>query len=189
MIKYRVRLHQEERAQLLATVSTGPGAAVKRLHARILRKADVSAESRRWTDMEIAEALDTSASTVHRVRQAFVEQGLEAALARKRPTGRQYSTLDGTQEAQLVAVACNAPPAGSARWTLKLLAAKLVELDIVDTISPECVRTTLKKTFSNRGSSTSGCSRRRPSPPSSVLWRMSWRYTRVPTTPSVPRCA
>ena len=119
-------------------------------------EADVDAGGRRWTDAEIAEALDTSAATVHRVRQTWVEQGLEAALARKRPTGRQYRKLDGVQEAQLIAVACSAPPEGRVRWTLTLLADKLVELDIVDTISAECVRTTLKKTTSNRGSTSNG---------------------------------
>jgi hypothetical protein len=81
---------------------------------------------------------------------------MEAALSRKPPTGRQYRKLDGAQEAQLIAVACSAPPDGRARWTLKLLADKLVALDIVDTISPECVRTTLKKTLSNRGSRSNG---------------------------------
>jgi transposase len=140
----------------LALVNTGRAAAVKLLHARILLKADVSAGSRRWTDTELADALDTSASTVHRVRQAFVEQGLEAALARKRPTGRQYRKLDGSQEAQLIAVACSPPPAGRVRWTLKLLADKLVTLEVVDAISAECVRTTLKKTTANRGSSSNG---------------------------------
>ena len=156
MIKYVVRLHPEEREQLLALVNTGRAAAVKLLHARILLKADVGAESRRWTDAEIADALATSASTVHRVRQAFVDQGLEVALARKRPTGRQYRKLDGAQEAQLIAIACSAPPAGRVRGTLQLLADKLVALDIVDTISTECVRTTLKKIRSNRGSSSNG---------------------------------
>ena len=156
MVKYVVRLQPEEHAQLLALVNTGRAAAVKLLHARIVLKADVSAGSRHWTDMEIADALDTSASTVQRVRRAFVEQGLEAALARKRPTGRQYRKLDGAQEAQLLAVACSAPPTGSVRWTLKLLADKLVELDLVDTISPECVRTTLKKMRSNHGSTSDG---------------------------------
>jgi transposase len=146
MVTYVVRLNPEEREQLLALVSTRRAAAVQLLHARILLKADIRAGSRRWTDAEIAEALDTSASTVHRVRQAWVEKGLELALARKRPTGRQYRKLDGIQEAQWVAVACSTPPAGRARWTLQLLAKKLVELDIVDTISTECVRTTLKKT-------------------------------------------
>jgi transposase len=156
MVKYIVRLNPEEHAQLLTLVNTGRAAAVKLLHARILLKADVGANSRCWADAEIAEALDTSAATVHRVRQGFVEQGMEAALSRKRPTGRQYRKLDGAQEAQLIAVACSAPPKGRARWTLKLLADKLVELDIVDTISPECVRTTLKKTRSNHGSRSNG---------------------------------
>lgn len=156
MVKYIVRLNTEEREQLLALVTIGRAAAVKLLHARILLKADVDAGGRRWTDAEIAEALDTSAATVHRVRQAWVEAGLETALSRKRPTGRQYRKLDGVQEAQLIAVACSAPPEGRVRWTLTLLAAKLVELDIVDTISAECVRTTLKKTNSNHGSSSSG---------------------------------
>jgi transposase len=156
MVKYVVRLHPEEHAPLLALVNTGRAAAVKLLHARILLRADVGANSRPWTDAEIAEALDTSASTVHRVRQAFVEQGVEAALSRQRPTGRQYRKLDGAQEAQLLAVACSAPPEGRVRWTLRLLADKLVELAIVDTISAECVRTTLKKMRSNHGSRSNG---------------------------------
>ena len=156
MVKYVVRLDTEEREQLLALVSTGRAAAVKLLHARILLKADVGEGSRRWSAAEIAEALDSSASTVHRVRQNWVEWGMETALSRKRPSGRQYRKLDGAQEAQLIAVACSAPPEGRARWTLKLLADKLVALDIVDTIRAECVRTTLKKTNSNRGSSSSG---------------------------------
>jgi transposase len=156
MVKYVVRLHPAEHAQLLALVNTGRATAVKLLHARILLKANVGADRPPWTDAEIAAALDTSASTVHRVRQAFVEQGLEAALSRKRPTGRQYRKLDGAQEAQLLAVACSAPPEGGVRWTLRLLADKLVELDIVATISTECVRTTLKKMRSNLGSSSNG---------------------------------
>ena len=109
MMKYIVRLSRAEREQLLALVTTGRAAAVKRLRARILLKADVEAGERPWTDAEIAEALDTSESTVQRVRQAWVEQGLEAALVRKRPTGRQYRKLDGAQEARLIAVACSAP--------------------------------------------------------------------------------
>lgn len=156
MVKYVVRLNVEEREQLRALVNTGRAAAATLLHARILLKADIGVDSPRWTDAEIAEALDTSASTSHRVRQAWVEWGLETALARKQPTGRQYRKLDGVQEAQLIAVACSPPPEGRARWTLKLLADKLVTLDIVETISPECVRTTLKKTSLNRGSSGSG---------------------------------
>jgi transposase len=156
MAKYIVRLTQEERQQLSTLITTGRAAAEKLLHARILLKADVREGSRCWTDAEIAAALDTSESTVHRVRQAFVEQGWEAALARQRPTGRQYRKLDGAQEARLIALACSAPPAGRAQWTLKLLADKLVALDVVDTISAECVRTTLKKTTSNRGNTNNG---------------------------------
>ena len=156
MAKYMVRLTQEERQHLSTLISTGRAAAAKLLHARILLKADGCEGSRSWTDAEIAVALDTSESTVHRVRQAFVEQGWEAALSRQRPTGRQYRKLDGAQEAQLIALACSAPPTGRARWTLKLLADKLVTLDVVDRISAECVRTTLKKMTSNRGGRNTG---------------------------------
>jgi transposase len=120
MVKDMVRLNTEERDQLLACVNTGRAAAATLLQARILLKADVGAGARPWTDAEIAEAWETRAATVHRVRQTWVEQGLEAALARQRPTGRPYRQLDGAQEAQLIAVACSAPPAGSVRWTLKL---------------------------------------------------------------------
>jgi Winged helix-turn helix len=119
MAKYMVRLTQEERQHFSTLIRTGRAAAAKLLHARILLKADVCEDSGSWTDAEIAVALDTSESTVHRVRQAFVEQGWEAALARQRPTGRQYRKLDGAQEAQLIALACSAPPTGRARWTLK----------------------------------------------------------------------
>jgi hypothetical protein len=89
MVKYVVRLHPQEREQLLSLVNTGRAAAAQLLHARILLKADVSEESRHWTDTAIAEALDTSPATVHRIRQAFVESGLAPALARQPPTGRQ----------------------------------------------------------------------------------------------------
>ena len=156
MVKYIVRLTTEEREQLLALVTMGRAAAVQLLHARILLKAAVDAGGRRWTDAEIAEAVDTSAATVHRVRQAWVEAGMETALSRKRPTGRQYRKLDGVQEAQLIMVACSAPPEGRVRWTLTLLADKLMALAIVDTISAACVRSPLKKTHFNRGSSSSG---------------------------------
>jgi hypothetical protein len=140
----------------LAFVNTGRAAAAKLLHARILLKAAIGAGARHWTDEEIAEALETSAATVHRGRQTCVEQGMEAALARKRPTSRQYRQLAGAQEAQLRAVACRAPPEGSVRWTLKFFATTLVALDIVDSMRAECVRTTRTKTRSTRGSSSRG---------------------------------
>jgi transposase len=110
-----------------------------------------------WDDDRIAEALECGASTVYRVRQAFVERrDWRRRLFRKKPTGRQYRKLDGAQEARLIALACGAPPEGRSRWTMRLLADRLVELEVVDTIGPECVRTTLKKTSSSRGCASNG---------------------------------
>ena len=103
MATYMVELNEEARQQVSTLIPTGRAAAAQLLHARILLKADVGGGSRCWTDAEIAVALDTSESTVHRVRQAFVEQGWEAAASRQRPTGRQYRQLDGAQEARLIA--------------------------------------------------------------------------------------
>jgi transposase len=143
---FTVRLNTAERQGLIDLVTTGKRAASTIVRARILLKADAGPEGEAWDDKQIAEALDTSLSTIHRVRQAFVEEGLEEALYRKRPTGRQYRKLDGDQEAHLIAVACSKAPEGRSRWTLRLLADKLVELEVVESISPECVRTTLKKT-------------------------------------------
>ena len=154
--KYMVRLTDEERTGLTDLIRTGKRAASVLIHARILLKADVGSDGSGWDDGRIAEALACGASTVYRVRQAFVERGLEAALQRKKPTGRQYRKLDGAQEARLIALACGAPPEGRSRWTMRLLADRLVELEVVDTIGPECVRTTLKKTRSSRGCIASG---------------------------------
>jgi Winged helix-turn helix len=119
MATYVVRLTAEERAQLTAMISTGRRAASMLTRARMRRNADAHDEGPPWTDPQIAEALETSVATVHRVRQAFVEAGLAAALERQRPTGRQDRTLDGTQEAPLIALACRAPPEGRTRWTLQ----------------------------------------------------------------------
>src|SRR5512144_405582 len=154
--KYIVRLAANERDELNDLIRTGKRAVSALLHARILLKADAGLGEPSWDDERIAEAVECGASTVYRVRQAFVEQGLVAALFRKKPTGRQYRKLDGAQEARLIALACGAPPAGRSGWTLRLLADRLVELAVVESISPECVRTTLKKTSSNRGDGSSG---------------------------------
>ncbi len=99
--------------------------------------------------------------TVMRVRHQFVAEGLDATLHRRKPTGRQYRKLDGKQEAQLIALACSPAPGGQARWTMKLLAGRLVEMEVVESIDPATVWRTLKKTTSSRGSSSSGSSRRR----------------------------
>jgi transposase len=147
--KFIVRLTAEQRDELEHRAATGTRAAALIRRARILLKADVAADG--WTDDRIAEALDTSAATVARVRKKFVQQGLEAAVRRQRPTGRQYRKLDGAQEARLAAVACSPPPAGQACWTMKLLADKLVELEVVAAVDPATVWRTLKKTRSSRG--------------------------------------
>lgn len=155
-VKYVVRLEAEERQQLLDLISAGRRSASVLTRARILLKADVRQGEPAWTDAAIAQAVETSESTVHRVRQAFVEESLDAALYRKKPTGRQYRKLDGAQEARLIALACSAAPEGRARWTLQLLSDKLVELKVVDGISSESVRRTLKKTTSSPGCRSSG---------------------------------
>jgi len=155
-VRYVVRLDSDERRRLTELATTGRRAAAMITRARILLRADVGPGGDAWDDERIADAYGTSLSTVHRVRQAFVEEGLDEALARKRPTGRQYRKLDGAREARLIAVACGAAPEGCARWTLRLLADKLVELAVVESISPECVRATLEKTTSSGGSRSSG---------------------------------
>jgi len=150
-IKFIVRLTGGEREALEGLVHRSKVGAEKRKRAHLLLKADASPEGPAWSDGQIASALDVSMATVHRTRQVYVERGLEAALERKRPTGRHYRKLDGVQEAKLVTLACSPAPQGQARWTIKLLADKLVELEIVDAIGEETVRRTLKKTTSSHG--------------------------------------
>lgn len=149
--KFIVQLTDEERQMLTQLTSAGKAAAAALRHARILLKADATAEDGGWSDPRIADAIEVSLSTIARVRKEFVEQGLESALYRAKPTGRHYRKLDGYQEARLIGVACSTPPQGQTHWTLKLRADKLVELAIVESISTECVRRTLKKTTSSRG--------------------------------------
>lgn len=149
--KYRVTLTLEERQQSIHMTTTGKAAAAKLRHARILLKADAATGGPGCTDAEIANACEVSLATIARIRKTFVEQGLTDALERQRPTGRQYRKLDGAQEAQLIAISCSVPPQGQARWTLKLLAERLVELEVVEAVSAETVRRTLKKTTSSRG--------------------------------------
>ena len=147
MKRYVIRLSEEERKKLAALVCKGKVAARKRLHAQVLLKADVSAAGAGWTDQQIVDALGIGERTVQAIRQRCVEEGLDAALERKkqcRPS--RQKVLDGAKEAQLVALCCGKVPAGQARWTLRLLADELVRLEIVDSISHETVRQALKKT-------------------------------------------
>jgi transposase len=150
---YVVTLTAAERSSLQALIAKGKIAAQKRLHAQILLKADVGLgrEAVGWTDQQIVEAFDVGRCTVERVRRRFVEEGLEEALSRKAQQNRVARKIDGRAEAHLIAAACGKPPEGRKRWTLKLLAGHLVELELVDSVSYETVRRTLKKTRSSRG--------------------------------------
>jgi hypothetical protein len=144
--KYKVTLSDDERQELNTLVSKGKAAARKITRARILLLADESEAGVAWSDDRIVEALNTSRRTVERTRQECVESGLEAALNHKRTPHPHSKRLDGEAEARLVQLACSAAPDGRERWTMQLLADKLIELEIVETISDETVRTTLKKT-------------------------------------------
>jgi transposase len=158
--RYLVTLTPEERQQLTRMLSAGKASALVLTRARILLKADQADGGPAWQDAQIAEALDVGHRTVERLRQRFVERGLDAALQRKpqdRPS--RLRKLDGAAEARLVALACSAPPEGRPCWTLKLLAGRLVELEVVESVSDETVRRVLKKTRSSRGRRSSGASR------------------------------
>tara|TARA_Y100000310_G_scaffold194719_1_gene194721 strand:+ start:86 stop:553 length:468 start_codon:yes stop_codon:yes gene_type:complete len=148
-IKYVVDLTDEEREQALGLTQRGKSSARKIKRAQILLKADQG-----LGDEQIAEVVGTSSSTVHRTRKRFVEEGLEALNERPRPG--QPRKLTGKHEAHLIAVTCSEPPEGHARWTLRLLAGKVVELGFAQSVSPETVRQTLKKTNSNPGRKLSG---------------------------------
>ena len=146
--RYVVRLSAEERKQLGKKVL----AAQKRKRAQVLLKADASADGPAWTDSRIAEACDVSVVTVENLRKSYVLEGLEATIERKkqcRPS--RQPVLDGAKEARLVALCCGTVPAGHGRWTLRMLADKLVELNVVESNSPETVRQALKKTSCSLG--------------------------------------
>ncbi len=147
--RYVVRLSKSERTELLALIRLGKHKinARKRVHARVLLKVDEGKHGPAWSDVRTGEALEIHSNSVRTIRERFVEQGLEAALNRKkqcRPSIQRK--LDGAKEARLIALACSEPPEGHARWSLRLLADKAVELQIVDAVSHETVRRTLKKT-------------------------------------------
>jgi transposase len=148
--KYPVVLNDTEREELKQLIAAGTAPARKLTHARILLKADQSTEGPGWVDEKVAEAVEVSQPTVARVRKQYFEEGLEAALNRRPPNREYQRKLDGEQEARLVALACSEPPQGQARWSLRLLADKLVELEIAEEVSYQTVRRVLKKTTSSR---------------------------------------
>ena len=148
--KHVVHLTDAERRALRRLIASGTAAARTLSHARILLKADASAAGPGWTDAQIRAACEVSLATILRVRRAFVADGFDAALHR-RPTSRRYRrALDGRQEARLVALSCGTPPAGQARWSLRLLTERFIELEGT-LVSDETVRRVLKKTISSPG--------------------------------------
>lgn len=156
--KYEVRLSEGERTRLTEISRKGHEPAYKIRHANVLLKADANGPG--WTDKRIVESFNVSPNTVLNIRKRYAEEGLERALNLNRPEEPPHKRkLDGAAEARLIALSCSAPPAGHARWNLKLLADKAVEMEIVDSISYETVRKTLKKTRS--GPSGKRCGRYR----------------------------
>ena len=147
--KYPVILTETEREHLRSLIAAGTAPARKLTHARILLKANQSPQGPGRVDDAVAEAVEVSQPTVSRVRKQYFEEGLEAALNRRPPNREYHRKLDGKQEARLVALACSEPPEGQARWSLRLLADKMVELEVVDDLSYQTVRRTLKKTNSS----------------------------------------
>jgi hypothetical protein len=161
--RYVVRLGSGERERLEALIRKGKSPAQRLLKARILLKADVSEAGEGWSDSRIVAALETSASMVYRVRKQLVEEGLEAVLSRKqRATPAVAPIFDGEKEAKLIALACSKPPQGRARWTLRLLERKVVELEIVERASDSTIGRVLKKTLSSPIGASRGPSRPRP---------------------------
>ena len=152
--KYRVRLTNKERNHLQKLVRKGNAHARKLTYARILLKADEDGPA--WTDEHIADAFEVSVATVARERKRYCEEGLEIALMPKKPGLPRRRVLDGRAEAHLIALSCSEPPEGRERWSMRLLADRMVELGHVDAISYETVRRTLKKTISNPISSADG---------------------------------
>jgi hypothetical protein len=149
--RHIVVLSEEERARLHTMIGRGVAPASALTHARILLKANQGQAGPGWTDAVIAVAVEVNPATVARVRQRYVTAGLEAALHRNPPARQYHRRLDGEQEARLAALACSTPPEGRKRWTLRLLADRLVELEVVESVSYETVRQALKQTGSSRG--------------------------------------
>jgi transposase len=159
-IKYKVILTEEERVALSDIVNKGKRRQMMRLHSQILLNIDQKKEGKS-RDVEIAKILNTSVDTIERTRKRFVEEGLEAAINRKKQINRKARKLDGVKEANLIKIACSETPQGASRWTLQLLADKLVELEIVDSIAKETVRQSLKKMNLNHGLKNNGAYRQK----------------------------
>ena len=172
MKKHIICLSQEQRQALQQCITTGRAPARQILHAQILLKVDQGPSGPNWSNKQIQEAFGAVESTVWRVRTRFLQDGLPAAVERRsQPDRPEKRKLAGEQEAHLIALACQKPPEGSACWTLRMLADKLVELEVVESVSHETVRMTLKKTNSSPGSKSSGAFHLRRMPPLSRRWK------------------
>ena len=195
MKRYRVKLSAEERQELKTLVSRGRGAAYKQTHGRVLLLSDEAHVDGAMKDEDIARVLQIGRATVERVRRRCVEEGIEAALGRKRQVNRRPKRLDGQGEAHLIALACGEPPEGRASWTLKLLADRLVECEVVESISTETVRQTLKKTcrtccsqdITPRSTSGDGGNRSSARWPIAPTCSQRFPHRRRPSLPGQPR--
>ena len=173
LAKHLVGLSLEERQYLMQIIAEGNGGKERLNRARILLKADVGKHGEGWRDSEIAEAFYVGEPTVARTRRTFVEEGIQASVNRKVQIRTRKRIIGGEEEAYLIAMACGAPPEGHCRWTLRMLANRMVELNYVDTISYETIRRTLKKTNLSRGKKRNGAFRQKQMQNSSVIWKTS----------------
>jgi hypothetical protein len=185
--KYVVRLSDSEREVLNGLFGKRRVSGQKVLRARVLLKADADGPS--WTDAEIAKAFDCRTKTVENIRERLVTEGFEIALNGNPKTRVRRKVLDGDQEAKIIALRLGPPPKGFANWTLRLLAEQAVALEIVESVSHETLRGTLKKTTSRKGRSSIGSFRRRRTPSSPRAWRKCWTCTRGLTILGIRCCA
>lgn len=171
--KYIVKLTCDERKMLFELIAKGRANKEKLNRARILLKADSGEEGENWNDKQIADAFYVSVNTVHNTRKSLVEEGFETTLERASQKTKRKKIIQGEEEAYLVALACTEPPAGRCRWTLRLLADKMVELEYVETVSHMTVRDALKKTKLNLGKKKNGVFHQEPMQNSSAKWKKS----------------
>jgi transposase len=169
-IRYAVDLTDAERAALREILSKHKAKRSTIVNAYILLKADRACG---WTNADIASAYDVSTKKVEQLKQRFVEEGFEAALYRKPVTNAHRRKMTGDEEAHLIALCCSQAPEGQERWTLRMLADKMVELDVIASVSHETVRRTLKKVHLNLGKRKNGASHQSKMLPLSVKWKRS----------------
>jgi predicted hydrolase (HD superfamily) len=184
-IRYAVDLTDTERAALREIISKNKAKRSTIIHAYILLKADRTCG---WTNADIAAAYEVSTKKVEQLKKRFVEEGFEAALYRKSVTNAHRRKITGDEEAHVIALYCSQAPEGHERWTLRMLADKMVELDIVDAVSHETVRRTLKKMHLNLGKRKNGVSHQSKMRPSSVKWKKSEISIKSRIILSVPKC-